>query len=582
MRKFYFLLLLSMVTSTLFAQRILPIHLTPTEIATLANYIPPTYNSRSVFTSPPNAPVRTMAEWEEAEALTITWTGYYSVLREITRYAKEEVEIMIVCSDSNSVKNYLAGYGITNENLSFIQKSFNTIWIRDYGQHSVYLDDVDSLVLVDWIYNRPRPSDDQIPRWVADEIGLDLYATTQSPTDLVNTGGNFMSDGLGTGFASELILEENDIGNSYGVTPKTNADIDTIMKHFMGIEPYIKMTTLPYDGIHHIDMHMKLLDEETILIGEYPQGVADGPQIEANINYIKNNYVSAFGTPYRFIRIQMPPDAQGQYPDSWGDYRTFTNSIFINKTILVPIYNPIYDNTALEIYRKALPGYKIIGINCNSIIQSGGALHCITKQVGVRNPLRIVHQPYRDTLTIAGNYQVDALIQHRSGIANASIYYTNDTTQGYQIAPMSLASGDNWTGYIPAQTPGDEIFYYISATANSGKQQVRPMPAPEGYWNFVLDMEVATQPQILNAAIGRVFPNPANDFINIPIFIEKPTNATIQLFDISGKLIREIFDGKIVYNHNEKIDISNLVNGVYFVSFKTEEGVQTQRIVVQR
>ena len=108
-------------------------------------------------------------------------------------------------------------------------------------------------------------------------------------------------------------------------------EIDTIMKHFMGIEPFIKMPTLPYDGIHHIDMHMKLLDEETILVGEYPQGVADGPQIEANINYIKNNYTSAFGTPYRFIRIQMPPDAQGQYPDTWGDYRTYTNSIFINK-----------------------------------------------------------------------------------------------------------------------------------------------------------------------------------------------------------------------------------------------------------
>ena len=38
------------------------------------------------------------------------------------------------------------------------------------------------------------------------------------------------------------------------------------MKKFMGIERYIKMETLPYDEIHHIDMHMKLLDEETILM----------------------------------------------------------------------------------------------------------------------------------------------------------------------------------------------------------------------------------------------------------------------------------------------------------------------------
>ena len=42
------------------------------------------------------------------------------------------------------------------------------------------------------------------------------------------------------------------------------------MQEFMGIDTYIIMETLPYDGIHHIDMHMKLLDEETILMAEYP------------------------------------------------------------------------------------------------------------------------------------------------------------------------------------------------------------------------------------------------------------------------------------------------------------------------
>jgi hypothetical protein len=31
-------------------------------------------------------------------------------------------------------------------------------------------------------------------------------------------------------------------------------------------------------------MHMRVIDEETIVIGEYPEGVSDGPQIEANIN----------------------------------------------------------------------------------------------------------------------------------------------------------------------------------------------------------------------------------------------------------------------------------------------------------
>ena len=69
-----------------------------------------------------------------------------------------------------------------------------------------------------------------------------------------------MCDGFGTGFSSKLTLDEN--------TLHTEAEVDTIMKKFMGINRYIKMETLPYDDIHHIDMHMKLLDEETILMAE--------------------------------------------------------------------------------------------------------------------------------------------------------------------------------------------------------------------------------------------------------------------------------------------------------------------------
>jgi hypothetical protein len=88
---------------------------------------------------------------------------------------------------------------------------------------------------------------------------------------------------------------------------KTEAEIDTIMKKYLGINRYIKMETLPYDVIHHIDMHMKLLNEETLLVGEYPPGVADGPQIEANLQYILNNFQTCY--PCRRINsggIPMP------------------------------------------------------------------------------------------------------------------------------------------------------------------------------------------------------------------------------------------------------------------------------------
>ena len=134
----------------------------------------------------------------------------------------------------------------------------------------------------------------------------------------------------------------------------------------MGIENYIIMENLPYDGIHHIDMHMKLLNEETLLIAEYPEGVADGPQIESNIQYIIENYNSAFGTPFNIIRIPSPPSSTGNYPDDNGYYRTYTNSVFVNNTVLVPFYRTEYDTIAQRIYEQALPGYNIVGIDVDN------------------------------------------------------------------------------------------------------------------------------------------------------------------------------------------------------------------------
>ena len=53
-------------------------------------------------------------------------------------------------------------------------------------------------------------------------------------------------------------------------TAKTEEEIDQIAQDYLGINRYIKMDALPYDGINHIDMHMKLLDEERILVAEPP------------------------------------------------------------------------------------------------------------------------------------------------------------------------------------------------------------------------------------------------------------------------------------------------------------------------
>lgn len=530
------------------------------------------------ITTPPVQPVRTAAEWEEIDGLCIRWEGnnFRPILRDIVRYAKEECTVYILTENQSSVTNYLANGGVNTTNVVFIDAPSNSIWMRDYGQWNVYENDVEDLAFVDWIYNRPRPDDDVFPQELSDLLSIPLYETTVSPTDLVNTGGNFMVDGFGTAFASELILEENEAGNPYGVSAKNEAQIDAIMSDFMGLDRYIKMTTLPYDAIHHIDMHMKLLDEETILMGEYPQGVADGPQIETNLNYVVNNFNSVFGTPYKVIRIPMPPE-NGQYPDTWGDYWTYTNSVFINKTVLVPFYEEEFDTTAQRIYEEALPGYKIQGIDCKTIIQLSGALHCITKAVMSDDPLLISHQPLDDTYYVELDYQVNAFIDHEDGIMNAEVYYTTDTASGYSSVPMSLTDPVNntWTGFIPYQQGGEEVFYYIHAEANNGKQQVRPIVAPEGYWNFEV-LNLTSISENANSEFS-VYPNPTTGLVQVTAGKEF-IGGQIYIRDLTGRQIR-IEAG--ISNTNLSLNLADLKAGMFLVEMVNEGIRKSQRLVIQ-
>jgi agmatine deiminase len=532
----------------------------------------------------PSESVRNMAEWEELQGLAITWTSYIPILTQIVAAAKEQTQVIIICSNDAVVKNQLGAAGVDwTTGITFIEDDFNSVWIRDYGPNTIYLNEVETVAFVDWIYNRPRPKDDVVPEVISDALGIPLYCTTTAPTDLVHTGGNYMSDGLGMAFSSTLVLEENDETNVWGTSNHSEEEINQIMSDYMGINIYPKMEALPYDLIHHIDMHMKLLDERTLLVGEYPQGVADGPQIEANIQYVLDNYATSNGSPFKVIRIPMPPD-NGQYPDQNGDYRTYANAVFVNKTILVPTYEAQYDEPALAIWEEAMPGYNVVGINCNAIIPASGAIHCITKEIGADNPLWISHFSLDDQEASNNAYPVVAQIKHKEGVSNATLFFKTDLAGSYSEVAMSNMGNDLWEAGIPGQIAGTTVYYYIHAEATDGKQQVRPMPAPEGYFKFNVTggTTATTDLQFGDIRMQAAFPNPASAITCIPVSSAGATEATIQLTDVFGRKVSVLFEGILPAGESKYfIDAGALTAGTYFIELHTTVGTKTQTLLVK-
>lgn len=559
---------------TAFAQESLPHGLTDHEQTLLSQF----EFRRAQLTPPPTSAVRAAAEWEEVEYLVVTWIpAYQNILRQIVAVGVTECKVIITTQSSATVSTYLTSFGIDLTNVIFMDAPADSVWIRDYAGNTIYSDDVGELALTDWIYNRPRPNDNAMPSAHAALVEIPIYITNSGTNDLVNTGGNYMSDGWGTAFASELILNENAVGNPYNVSAKTEAQIDDIMFNYMGIDNFIKMPTLPYDEIHHIDMHMKLLDEETLLVSKYPPGVADGPQIEANIAYILENYQSPFGTPYEVKWIDAPPSTGGLYPDNGGAYRTYSNATFVNKSILIPTYRPEVDAAAIAYYQELLPGYNVVGIDVDNagenLINSLGAIHCITHTIGVGNPLWIVHQPV-DEANAGTTVDISAMIKHASGIDGATVFSREVGTTAFSENPMTFVGDNNWTANIPIPANGNDVEYYIWGHAVSGKSQTRPIVAPEGFWT--IDVQTLSIPQWANNHISQPYPNPTSESVNFNLDrIDGP--IALSIANILGQtLYSNTLDSG---NGTVTLDLNDSWHGTLFITFKGRFGKVTRKII---
>lgn len=563
----------------------LPRYMTPQEKNNLEYYLSTKKPVHANINITPNKP-RNPAEWEEMEGIVLAWVeNFGDIQSEIVRYAQEEGKVYIVTTSAASVQTFLNSKGVPiSENIVFVPASFNAIWIRDYGPNTIYNDAVGERQFIDWIYNRPRPLDDALSLEIGAYMGVPVVQMYTAPEDLVHTGGNYMSNGSGQAFSSNLVLDENGPDNKFGKSQHDEAAVDQLMQQFFGIEEYIKMTNLPFDAIHHIDMHMKLIDEETLIVGEYPLGESDGPQIEANLQYVLNNFKTKYGRPFKVHRVVMPPDQFGDYPKQGGYYRTYANALFINKKVLVPIYNAEYDEPALKVWKEAMPGHEIIGIDCNKIIPLGGAIHCITKEIGADNPIWITHKPIRNPSDDITEWEIDATIKHQFAIEEAKVIYSINGGSTYDSLMLDKTAADKWYANMYENTVGaDSVLYYLKAVSIGGKTIEYPLTGSLGGGiKYFPQSSVQTTSISVKRKVGLAFPNPASSITAIPIQVDRTIVATMKLLPIMGNKEIQLLKRPVTSSETHLFfDASTINPGVYILSIQLGTERILQKIIIQ-
>jgi agmatine/peptidylarginine deiminase len=455
-------------------------------------------------TDPPPAPVTNIAEFDKMQSVLIRYSfGIpYNLIAAMS--GKCGVTTLIAHDSLQTyVTNKYIQNGVNLANCDFILAPTDSYWTRDYGPWFVF-DGNDEMGIVDFTYNRPRPTDNAIPAKVAQVMGVNLFEM-----DIETAGGNYMTNGMGISASSDLIWQEN--------PQYTHQQVADIFQDFLGIETYHVVDDPNNTYIDHIDCWGKFLDIDKVLIRSVPTSHPQYDELEATADYFAQQ-VSSYGTPFEVYRVYTPNN------------QPYSNSLILNKCVYVPVMNSQWDDEALASYQEAMPGYEVMGFTGSW--ESTDALHCRTKGLADINQVHIRHLPLSGNMPYENSYSVEATIKAFSGSElnpDSVLIFYRANEGAWQTTPMTNTSGQSWSGDIPEAGSGSLIEYYLFAADQANHHNSHPfIGAPDPHFFFV-DEQAFAQISVTPESLSAILPPGGNSQKPLTIcnFGEIPLNFTI-------------------------------------------------------
>lgn len=335
--------------------------------------------------------LRLPAEWEPQDAILLAWphknTGWNSQLDDVTQLY--EALVSVICDFADlviaapeaeipDIRASLEAMEIPLEYVYFYPVESNDTWARDFGPITVQTESGMKLLNFNfnaWGSKYSFDLDNQISTRLSN---LGAFPSAEfSDVDFVLEGGSIESDGQGT-----LLTTTSCLLNKNRNPQLTKDQIEKVLKDNLGVKK-INWLTSGYlagdDTDGHVDVLARFCPNNTIIY------TACDDENDEHYSALKNmeqeliSMTNADDQAYKLLPLPWPGP---KFNDN--DQRlpaTYANFLIVNEAVLVPIYDALSDEDALEVISQAFPGYEIFGIPSLSLIERGGSLHCITMQL---------------------------------------------------------------------------------------------------------------------------------------------------------------------------------------------------------
>lgn len=256
--------------------------------------------------------------------------------------------------------------------VELVPLEINDIWVRDYGPF--FLHGREGLEVSQFTFNSYGQ---KFPPWNDDNLFAERLAEKNrwpfSKSEVVLEGGAIEFNGSGLAMATAGTLK------GLNRNPHlTMVEICEHIKNHLGLEELIVLSG-GLVGDHtdgHVDNVVRFVSSERVVMASPREAGPNKTLLEEVYGQLSRwRHPDGWQLQIDFLPSLDPIESDGELCP-----RSYLNFIFLNGSILVPIYGIEKDQKALEAFSQLSLGIPTYGVNCELPIRQGGSLHCMTRQ----------------------------------------------------------------------------------------------------------------------------------------------------------------------------------------------------------
>ena len=258
---------------------------------------------------------------------------------------------------------------------SFFNIKTDDIWIRDYGPF--FVKKGKETVISETAFNAwgakfpPWKNDNQIPSRIAE-----IFEYKKGDcVPYIFEGGAIEVNGDGLGITTLDCL--------VGKNRNKPEDLSKIIKAICKMLGLKSLLVLPrgLNGDHtdgHIDNVARFVSKDRVVIAWDPNRKGKNATTLTEAKYLIETWLRAYyGKKATVDTLPLPP--QRKLDDGQILPASYMNFIFVNGGIIYPKYKCKNDALAQKYFESVYPDRFVIGLDCRTVIEEGGSLHCMSK-----------------------------------------------------------------------------------------------------------------------------------------------------------------------------------------------------------